>query len=215
MSRHRWSVGRAIGVAAAAIAGVAGYAVAAAAATTAWTTVTIRVYDGARLPAVTRTAALAQTATALASAAIDPVWQVCGARDVSDDAACSRPLGPGELAVRVVRLPVPQGHTGALPLGDALIDARSGGSVLATIYLDRVVWLARAAGADADVLLGRAIAHELGHLLMATVAHAARGLMRPHWSRDDLRRNRDGDWDFARADVAAMTARRAAAGTAR
>ncbi len=213
MSGQASGVGRWLWVVAAMFVGVPGSAPAAA--LTAGTPVTVRVYDGAGLPARTRAVALAQTASALGRAAIEPVWQVCGARDESDDVACSRPLAPGELAVRVVRSPVPPGHSGAPPLGDALVDARTGGSVLATIYLDRVVWLARAAGADADVLLGRAIAHELGHLLMDTVTHAARGLMRPHWSRDDLRRNRTGDWDFARADVAAMAARRTASGAAR
>lgn len=209
MAGQPQDAGRWVRIVAAALAGLIGHGTTAAAATTAWTAVTVRVYDGAGLPAATRTAALAQTASALSRAAIDPVWQVCGARDVSDDTACGRPLAPGELAVRVVRSPVQPGHAGPLPLGDALIDARSGGSVLATVYLDRVVWLARAADADPNVLLGRAIAHELGHLLMATVTHAARGLMRPHWSRDDVRRNRSGDWDFARTDVAAIAARRA------
>ncbi len=187
----------------------------ASAAVTAGTPVVVRVYDVAGLPAATRADALAHTAAALTRAGLEAVWRICGARDVRDDAACGRPLAPGELSVRVVRAPVPPGHTGALALGDALVDARSGGSVLATIYLDRVVWLARAAGTDADALLGRAIAHELGHLLMATVSHAAGGLMRPNWSRDDLRRNRAADWEFARDDVATIAARLAGAAPGR
>jgi hypothetical protein len=130
----------------------------ASAAITAWTPVTVRVYDGAALPARARTAALTQAAAALARAGIEPAWRICGARDAADDTACARPLAAGELAVRLVRAPVPGGQRAPLPLGDAVIDARRGGAVLATIYLDRVVWLARAAGADTDLLLGRAIA---------------------------------------------------------
>ena len=59
---------------------------------------------------------------------------------------------------------------GTLPLGDAMLDRHTGTGVLATIYVDRVEWLARQAGADSRALLGRAIAHELGHLLLATTS---------------------------------------------
>ena len=45
------------------------------------------------------------------------------------------------------------------------LDQASAG-VLATVFLDRVEWLAFEAGADIALLLGRVAAHELGHLLM-------------------------------------------------
>jgi hypothetical protein len=67
--------------------------------------------------------------------------------------------------------------------------------------------LAAAAGIDAATLLGRAIAHELGHLLMATAAHGSHGLMRPIWSREDLRRGRGGDWMFTPQEIAAIRVR--------
>ena len=76
--------------------------------------------------------------------------------------------------------------------------------MLATVYVTCVAWLATAARTDVTVLLGRVAAHELGHLVIRTSAHARRGLMRPHWTPDEVRRNRASDWAFTAADVAAM-----------
>ena len=52
-----------------------------------------------------------------------------------------------------------------------------------------------------------AVAHEMGHLLLATSVHAASGLMRPIWSREDLRKARDADWSFTREEIAAIRRR--------
>jgi hypothetical protein len=94
-----------------------------------------------------------------------------------------------------------------LPLGDALIDGTKGEGVLATIYADRVWWMAAQTGVAPQVLLGRAIAHELGHLLLATSAHGSVGLMRPIWSGSELRRSRASDWSFGAGEIAAINAR--------
>ena len=74
------------------------------------------------------------------------------------------------------------------------MNSQTGKGVLATIYIDRVNWMAEQAGVDAGALLGRAIAHELGHLLMATGAHGSNGLMRPVWSQSEIRRRQIDDW---------------------
>jgi hypothetical protein len=94
-------------------------------------------------------------------------------------------------------------HDTSATLGAALVVRREGG-VLPTVYVDCVASLATAAGADVAVLLGRVSAHELGHLMMRTSAHARRGLMRPHWTSNEIRRNRPPDWAFTEGDVAAM-----------
>jgi hypothetical protein len=81
--------------------------------------------------------------------------------------------------------------------------------VLATIYLDRVEWMAQQTGIDPRALLGWAIAHELGHLLMATSAHAANGLMRPIWLQSEIRRRHNADWTFRPTEIAAIRERAA------
>jgi hypothetical protein len=59
------------------------------------------------------------------------------------------------------------------------------GGDLATVFFDRVEALGK--GGDLSHLLGLATTHELGHLLLGPGAHVDEGIMRPHWTRKDLR----------------------------
>jgi hypothetical protein len=165
----------------------------------------VRIYDGSGAAGSTGTA-LSAAATVLGEAGIAPDWLPCGGPASEGDAGrCGIRLGRGELAVRLLRLPVPDGYTGQLPLGHSLVDPHRRTGALATIYLDRVEWLARASRTDAGLLLGRAIAHEIGHLLLGTTEHAATGVMRAVWSADALRLEAE-DWRFTRAHGARMRA---------
>jgi hypothetical protein len=83
---------------------------------------------------------------------------------------------------------------------------------LATVYVDRVEWLASQAqcdgatipGCTAATVLGLAVAHELAHLLLGTNAHGATGLMRAAWSRSELQRNDPADWILTTGESHAM-----------
>src|SRR3970282_1353415 len=59
----------------------------------------------------------------------------------------------------------------------------------------------RGAGIRSRDVLGRAIAHEIGHLLLNTNSHPEAGLMRAAWSRSELRRNATDDWRFREEDA--------------
>jgi hypothetical protein len=87
-------------------------------------------------------------------------------------------------------------------LGCALIDLQHRAGTLATVYPDRINAVASRAGVDAGMLLGRAVAHEIGHLLLGTAHHSAGGLMRALWSDQELQRGLTADWTFAPDDVA-------------
>ncbi len=56
-----------------------------------------------------------------------------------------------------------------------MVDLEGQAGTLATIYEDRVESLATEAHVDSGRLLGRAIAHEIGHLLLGTASHARAG----------------------------------------
>jgi hypothetical protein len=168
-------------------------------AVTGWTDVVVRVYDASSALTGTNRAALDLARKTLEAASINVIWRPCPASP-----SCRAPMSPGELAIRIVRSPVPPGYRGMLPLGDAMLDTRTGTGVLATIYIDRVEWLAREAGGDSRALLGRAIAHELGHLLLASTSHGPVGLMRALWSQEEVRRSLTRDWTFAPTDVQAI-----------
>jgi hypothetical protein len=171
-------------------------------AVTGWTDVVVRVYDASgAIPGTDRTA-LTYARKTLEAASIDVIWRLCATPRV-----CDAPMAPGELAIRIVRSPGPHRYRGPLPLGDAFVDTGSGSGVLATIYVDRVEWLANESGADSRALLGRAIAHELGHLLLASTAHGPVGLMRAFWSHEEVRRSQPRDWNFAPGELAVIRRR--------
>ena len=163
----------------------------------------VRIYDTAGLPGHLRQAALAVAAETLAPASVAVRWEHCQA----SDRACRNPPAAGEFVVRIVRAPATGASRGQLALGDAFVDSQARSAVLATIYADRVLLMAAAAAIDAATLLGRAIAHEMGHLLLANSAHSTHGLMRPMWSREDLRKGRGADWVFTKEEIASIRAR--------
>ena len=165
----------------------------------------VRVYNAAVVPAADQAVALRAAATTLAAAGIGTSWVLCG--DVASDptaTVCNTPLDPSELSVRLVKLPGTASAKGELQLGYSLIDTTAGAGTLATIYADRVAWLAGEAGADIPTLVGLAIAHEIGHLLLGTNAHAGSGLMRAVWSRAELRSNDATDWLVGPSEAARM-----------
>ena len=177
------------------------------AAETLWTEVVVRVYDTSGASAPERHAALDVAASIVSAASVEVVWRSCEGPARTPD-SCAAPLASGELALRLVRSShTSDDHRRELPLGDALIDTAAGAGVLATVYVDRVDRVAALSGVDKRALLGRAIAHELGHLLMATSAHGTSGLMRSVWSQSEIRRSLTTDWIFGAKEIVAIHAR--------
>ena len=162
------------------------------------TAITVRVYQTAGLSSALEQRALAEAKTLLGTAGVDVCWRRC----TGQAAACHPPLGPSELLVRTIRTGASWQGVSAT-LGEAHVDRQTGGRVLATVHVNRVVRLADEAGTDPGVLLGRVTAHELGHLLMGE-GHSFIGLMRPGWTLAEIRQNRSFDWRFTAADLAAM-----------
>ena len=162
--------------------------------------VSVRVYRSTRITAAALRAALAVAKETFAAASIQVVWTVC------EPDQCHTPPSPDDRMLRLVRLQNGQPHD-RICLGDALIDPQSHTAVLATVYVDRVDDLARRLDVDHQTLLGRTIAHEIGHLLLASNAHSASGLMREVWSGDELRARRAGDWVLLPFEAAAIKQR--------
>ena len=162
---------------------------------------TARLYNTAQIPAGTRQAGMAVAARTLAASGVDIVWADCDTPD-----ACSHVPAPGELVVRLVRSNE-RPTIAPLVLGEAFIDAGAKAGALATIYVQRVEQMAAFSGTDVSRLLGRAIAHEVGHLLLASNGHADRGLMRARWSPDELRREEAVDWLLTDEDAATIRGR--------
>jgi hypothetical protein len=71
--------------------------------------------------------------------------------------------------------------------------------VLASVYYENAARRAKSDDADfeAPIILGCAIAHELGHLLLGTNSHSDAGIMQPRWESDQFRQLMIGNLVFA------------------
>jgi hypothetical protein len=152
--------------------------------------VVVRVYDTQGLPPAELAAARSATERILKDADIAVRWADC---------PCNRPAGPVELMIRVAAS-TPESEPASL--GFSYVDVNQRIGTLATVFADRVHTLADAVRADQGELLGRAMAHEIGHLLLGTHDHERAGLMRGQWTSIELSRNSPFDWRLSSADGA-------------
>ena len=73
----------------------------------------------------------------------------------------------------------------------------------AAIFYDRALSI-RQPGMFLAQILGRALAHEVVHLLLGTTAHADLGLMKAEWNAEDLRFDSGGSLGLTPAGIAAI-----------
>jgi hypothetical protein len=81
-------------------------------------------------------------------------------------------------------------HQVAEAMGYAPSSGGQGGRI-AYVLSDRVEQLSHTRGTDMAAVLGVAVAHELGHLLLPSHAHTEAGVMRKDWNRRDFQNARD------------------------
>jgi hypothetical protein len=154
--------------------------------------VIVRLYDMQGVPNDTLAAARTTAVQILKDADINLRWADC---------PCRKPAGPVELMVRVAPA---SDDADPASLGFSYVDLDRKAGTLATVFADRVHTLAKLARADEGQLLGRAIAHEINHLLLGTRDHAKTGLMRGRWTSIELTQNRPIDWMLSRDDSAQL-----------
>ncbi|HEV8394243.1 MAG TPA: hypothetical protein VGQ37_08210 [Vicinamibacterales bacterium] len=174
----------------------------------------IRLYDITQTDVTARAMAMRAAASILAKAGVVVEW-----RDCSRDGAsypCRAVPDANELVIRIMpasttparpssaAVSAQNGAESDLQLGFAAVDPSGRANVMATIYRDRIFTVMRRAGVDFGDLLGRAMAHEIGHLLLRVPGHARTGLMRGIWTDAELIQNRETDWAFTEAEARRM-----------
>jgi hypothetical protein len=108
----------------------------------------------------------------------------------------SQTLEQVDLILRI--LPGPRtGQASKTALGEALPCKLNREGCFASVFYSRVLKLVQSEDFSLPQLLGHAMAHELGHLLLGSNSHSARGLMEGRWSYEDLRRAAKGDLVFS------------------
>src|SRR5262249_858834 len=137
------------------------------------------------------------------------LWVECppSSRDSEQPPACRQPRGWAALDVSIVPRAV-----AALPnfsntvLGFTPMAKDGERDSLADVFYDRVKAQAEAQHHSRQLILGHAMAHEIGHLLLRTNGHSSQGIMRARWTPEDLHRAAWGQLVFTREQAALMRA---------
>ena len=150
--------------------------------------ITLRVYDYVRPNHTVLLAAEKEASEVLAQAGIETRWLDCPTAYDEEPSfpGCSTEWQATDFVVRL--------------LPNAMIDSRAKwqealgstnacegtGTCTANVFNDRVAAMVAGPNAELPVLLGRAMTHEIGHLLLGADLHSRTGIMRAVWSGQDL-----------------------------
>lgn len=167
---------------------------------------TVRLYSAASTSPQALLAARLVAAPILHDAGLNVVFRACGRVRSSEAPAdpCDEPLGPRELVVRAVDAPAVSATLSSYTFGVAYVVKATNRGWLATLYADRIAEAAGRVHIEPSVLLGRVLAHEVGHLLLGTSYHGDTGLMRAEWSDALLHQGDGAEWRFSMLESAAI-----------
>jgi len=124
----------------------------------------------------------------LGKAGVRVEWLNCadGFVDWAREERCSQVPGPRDFDIRIVVRQPRERHASALGLA-VLPEGAAEGRPYAVIYYPVAEVMAQMSMADAFQVVGAAIAHEVGHLLLGA-NHSRTGLMRAKWTGAELER---------------------------
>jgi hypothetical protein len=153
--------------------------------------ISVRVHNYAQASSEVLIRAEAAAAEILGNAGIEITWSNCdpARADHDEPAGCNKVLGPTSLAVRIL----PQ--FGIIP-GTSRRTMGVAAGYLASVSIRRVKEEAIEFGVQPCEVLGPAIAHEIGHLLLGQQGHSPSGIMRARWRREDYERAPQGAFKF-------------------
>jgi hypothetical protein len=143
-------------------------------------TVTLLVYNNAQAPAATLAQAELEAGRILGEAGVRAVWFDCLDQHSGADpeGLCSRAREPADVVLRLLPGSAPNGFQDTL-FGITFLPT------LASVYYEYAV---RLANSDKEVptILGCAITHEVGHLLLGRNSHSGGGIMHGEWGPKEL-----------------------------
>ncbi len=163
--------------------------------------VTVYVFNSAHVDSRGLAKAEAQAAGVFEKVGIKITW-VAG---LTAREAPGHPVGeawnPANLDLRIWTRPMARGT--AIP-STALGYCLSMELGQAVVLSDAIHNLAAIWGAEAADILGLAMAHEIGHLLLQTASHSANGMMEPRYLQKDLATAERGRLMFTREETNSM-----------
>lgn len=149
----------------------------------------VRIYNYAHVSHRTLGRAEEVTSRIFRKAGVEMAWHDCPTSHAEEEQypACAPPLGAMAVDLRILpsSMAARFGSSGE-QLGFALASARAGSASDAWVFYERVERLAESQVASCDQILGHAMAHEIGHLLLGPDSHSHGGIMRSNWDREYL-----------------------------
>ena len=148
----------------------------------------VRLYSHVELDAASIEKSIQAAADALRRSGVETAWERC-ATPVSPVSDPSCELRADKLVIQL-RLHDRAGAKKLRPgfdqFGYAVVP-QQGLGVVAGIYVDRVKRLVAEQGLNLSPVLGRLMAHEIGHLLLGPQSHSRSGIMTRRWKERELR----------------------------
>jgi len=141
----------------------------------------VRVYNYAEISASTLHLAESEANTIYREAGVHLEWHECylSARAKSADSTCATPPTPADLHLRIVR------RSTVTPIHALAENAGFTVGNLATVQWEPLLELGTPTGCFPHEMLGRAIAHEIGHALLGR-KHSGGGIMQASWGISQL-----------------------------
>ena len=181
----------------------------------------IRMHDYAGVKGDTVERAEKETARIFRKAGIETSWVECPVThaELAQYPACLQPADAPRFDMNILpRFMATQLSQPDATLGFTSLTREGVRASDASILLDRIKEEVERTHGSLIGILGGAMAHELGHLLLRTGGHSAEGVMRARWTPEDLRRAACGlllftpqQAELMRAEVQARVQEQAAA----
>lgn len=161
-------------------------------------TLKVRVYNYSPASAAMVEGAEREAGRILSDAGVQAIWLDCLAVDSSTESQslCHESFGATAVVLRILAKPAENRFRDTV-FGFANVPT------LASVYYRQAVLLAHGDDADfeATPILGCAIAHEIGHLLLGSNSHSDTGIMRGQWGRKDVQQALMGERLFTPAQA--------------
>lgn len=161
----------------------------------------VLMHDVTGVPADVLVRAKAEVERVFSAAGVSILWLDCSAAGVKPGEPKPCPPRPaGTIILRIV--PATLDYLDASALGYALMAKE--GALYATVSFPRVqqcILRQTTSAADLQQVLGHAMAHELGHILLGSQSHAKAGLMQAAWDSRALKDMSRGLLSFSQKEA--------------
>jgi len=161
----------------------------------------VRVYNYAGASRGTLLGAEEESSRIFRQAGVELAWLDCTTSHSPEGEfpACETPLGVIAVNLRVLPLTMAERFQSSREeMGFAVVSARAGSASDAWVFYQRVEDAAASEIASPSQILGCAMAHEIGHLLLGPDHHSREGIMCARWNQKALEEASQGQMLFTR-----------------